>query len=501
MSEPYDVVVVGAGVVGAAIAWRLAADGVSVLWLEASHDVCEGASKANSGIACSGYDCPPGTQETELVLKSSPRWEQICADLDVPFKRIGELVLAFTDEEEARLPALAKEAAKNGILTEIVTGEEARQLAPAASPDALAALHVPSEAIIDPIRLTIGYAEAAVRNGADLRLSAPATGFRHNSAGALTHVVTPNETFAVRYAVNAAGLFADEVSSLAGGENYRIWPRKGQFLLVDREVGQWVSKILVPVPSEQTRGILAIPTTNRGVLLGPTAEDQDDKFDDATDPDVLERVFTQAKRLIPGVERSHVIKTFAGLRPASDMVYRVAQSTRVSNLVHAAGIRSTGVSSSPAVADRVRCILQEAGLEGPRNFRPVVRLPRTPRLAETPSERIGNLVERDPGYGVVVCACEHVSAAEIRASLTSAVPATSLDAVRKRTRASGGRCQGCYCLAGVGFMLSMAQDYEPWEVPRGKPGSHWGIPPTSEGSEHADPAQAQERSRPKAERR
>ena len=473
----YDVVVVGAGVVGAAIARRLSLDRLRVLWLEARHDVCEGASKGNSGIAASGYDVTPGTLEAELVVDSSRRWEELCADLDVPFRRCGSLALAFGAEDEKRLEHARAQAELNGVEVRVLTGRQALEVEPAASPRTSAALHVPGEAIVDPIRLTVAYAEVAVRNGVDLRLATPALGFEHDGGGRVVGVRTPQETFACRFVVNAGGLGADEVSTAAQAEEFRMWPRRGQFLLVDRAVGERVRTIVTPVPTERTRGILAIPTTNRSLLLGPTAEDRDDKEDRVTDPETLEEVFARATALVPGlgIEPRHVIKTFAGLRPASDRTYRVERSSSVTNLVHAAGIRSTGVSSSPGVGDRVHALLSQAGLTARPRPGALLRLPRVARLAELEAEEAVRLVEEDGRYRVVVCACEHVSAAEIRAALDSPVPATSLDAVRKRTRAAGGRCQGAYCSAGIGFLLSLARGLMPFAVPQGEPGSHWGV--------------------------
>jgi glycerol-3-phosphate dehydrogenase len=474
--EPYDVAVVGAGVIGAGIAARLSQDDLRVIWLEAAHDVAEGATKGNSAIAASGYDVEPGTLEAELVTASSRRWEAICADLDVPFRRVGCLVLAFTAAEERRLADLRAQAAANGVETAVVSGGRLGTLAPAASAAARAALHVPAEGIVDPIRLTIAWAELAVRNGVDLHLGTPARGFRRDDSGRIVAVETPRGAIPARFVVNAAGLRADEVSAMAGGEAFRIWPRKGQFLLVDRAAAAGVRHILAPIPGPDTRGTLVIPTTNGSLLLGPTAEDGEDKTDASTDAATLARVFAAANRLLAApVDRAHVTKAFAGLRPASDHLYRVERSTPVPNLVHAAAIRSTGVSSSPAVADRVRDVLVEAGLEARPRPGAVTRLERRARLAELPSGDVVTAPDPDGTARTVVCSCEHVTAAEIRAALTGPVPATSIDGVRKRTRACAGRCQGSYCLAGVGFMLSVERGLEPWQVEHGEPGSTWGI--------------------------
>lgn len=472
--RPYDVAVIGAGVVGAAVAWRLSHERLRVLWLEAEHDVAEGASKANSAIACSGFDTPPGTLETSLVRSSSTGWERLCAQLDVPFRRIGALVLGLGEEDDPLLEQAAERAKANGVAAELIDGQEARRLLAGAAPRARRALHVPDEGIIDPLRLTLGFAEAAVRGGVELRLSSPVIGMRATSDGAISHLTTPTGAFAVRSVVNAAGLQAGEVATAAGDEPFRMWPRKGQFLVVDRELGRTVTKILAPVPSPGTRGVLAVPTTNGSLLLGPTAVDGEDPGDKSTDQATLEDVFARARRLLPDLRAEHVIKSFSGLRPATDHVYRVQRSARVVNLVHAAGIRSTGVSSSPAVAELVRDLLAEIGVKrAPRA--PAHDLPRRPRIAELSSSAAVTLCAQDPAYRVLVCACEHVSAAEIRNALTGPIPARTIDGVRKRTRATGGRCQGAYCAAGVGFMLSVAHDLEPGLVPQTGPLSTWGV--------------------------
>lgn len=471
----YDVVIVGAGVIGSSIAWRLAQDRLRVLWLEAADDVAEGASKANSAIACSGFDLAPGTLESTMVRHSSPRWEELCASLDVPFQRVGELVLAMSDEDERALVELQQRATRNGVQTELLGLDDVRRLVPAVSAGIRGALHVPDEGIIDPMRLTIGYGESAVLAGVELRLGTPVVGFRRADDGSVTHVETPQGAFATRSVVNAAGLGAGHVAAAADDESLQLWPRKGQFLVVDRDVGRMVTKVLAPLPTARTRGVLAIPTTNGSLLLGPTAEDIDDVRDKQTDIEELDSVFAQARRLLPGLRPEHVIKTFAGLRPASTDGYRVAASETCPNLILAAGIRSTGVSSSPAVADHVHALLRNIGVSARRRQRVARALPRTPRIAEMSSPEAVALAKRDPAYRTIVCACEHVSAAEVRRATTGPIPARSLDGVRKRTRATGGRCQGSYCAAGVGFILSIEHGFEPSQVPQSGPLATWGV--------------------------
>jgi len=457
----FDVAVIGGGVVGSAIAMRLSLTRARVCLLEQADDLAEGASKGNSGIAECGYDTAPGSLETRLIRASSPRWEELSRRLDVPFKRLGSLCTALTEDQAERLPHLLDVAQANGVAAKLVTAEQARRLEPLISEQCRGALFLPEEGIIDPLRLTFGYAELAALNGAAIFLSAPVTGFER-ADGRIVAVVTPQATLKVRFVVNAAGVQADTISALAAGEAYRMWPRKGQFWILDREFGSQMRHLVVAVPTPATRGVLVVPTTHGSALLGPTAEDLEDRQDHATSPGTLQTVFEKARALVPSVSLDLTIKTFAGARPASDSVYRIQRDANVANLVHAAAIRSTGVSSSPTVADYVLDLLRGAGLDAPDRPEAATSIPPVPRLLFDPEPE--RLAAVDPRYRQVVCVCEQVTAAEIAAALTARVPARSIEGVRKRTRATGGRCQGAVCMAGVAFMCSLQLDSPPEQL-------------------------------------
>jgi glycerol-3-phosphate dehydrogenase len=468
-----DVVVIGGGVVGCAVAWRLSSTGARVTLVEAAHDLCEGASKGNTGIATSGGDCHPGTLELELVRRSSPGWEALCTRLDTPFHRIGTLAVALTEDDERRLPELLRDAHDCGAAAEIVTGDQARALEPLVSDEARAALHFPDDGIIDSIRLTIGYAELAARNGVEVLRGAPVHSIERDG-DRIVAVTAGDRRIATRSVVNAAGVEADTISGLAGGETFRTWPRQGQYWLLDRELGGRFRKVVGGVPTPVTRGIYCVPTTNRSLLLGPTAVDHEDRTDRAVDTETLDHVFDAAQRLVPSIGREHAIKTFASNRPASEPTYRIAVDAEVTNLVHAAGIRSTGVSSSPAVAEMVRGLLEGLGLPvGEQRPDAVTQLEPLPRLLGHASPE--QLFARDPRYGQVVCACEQVTAAEIAAVHGMAVPPTSLEGVRKRTRATGGRCQGSFCLAGVSFLHSLHAGRRPQQIAVSEPEATLGV--------------------------
>lgn len=451
--------------IGASVAACLSLTTATVCLLEAAGDLAEGASKGNGGIATCGFDAVPGTLEAELIVSSSPRWEELCDRLDVPFRRIGGLVVANTSSDVERLEALYRDATTNGCRTEVVSGARAREMEPLLNPECLAALWVPDDGIIDPMRLTIGYAELAAHNGADVRRRSPVVGFeRHGDV--LSEVHTPTGSIRARFVVNAAGLFADDIDSLAGADPCHMWPRRGQYWVLDRAFGSRLNHAIAPVPgstSTSARGVFVVPTTNGSVLIGPTAEDRQDVWDKSTDRETIGRLFARAQELVPSVSVDDAIKSFAALRPASDDVYRVRADSTITNLVHATGIRSTGVSSSPAVGDRVLDLLHGAGLKATQREWATTSLPRTPRFAFASDPTA--LANVDPRYGQIVCACEHVSAAEIAAALDMRVPARSIAGVRKRTRATGGRCQGSVCMAGVAFMCSLRMGIAPEDVP------------------------------------
>ncbi len=440
----YDVVIAGGGVVGCAIARRLSLTTARVALVEATDDVGEGASKGNTGIATCGADCPPGSLEAELVTRSSPGWEALCATLDTPFRRIGRLTVARTAEEERGLGQLLENARANGCDATIVGGEAARAIEPMVAPSARAALHVPGDGIVDPLRLTIGYAELAARNGVEVLLGSPVTDVRA-SGERLTHLETPHGPLGARFVVNAAGIEADTISQLAGGEPFSTWPRQGQFWLLDREIGARLGAIVGGVPTAQSRGVHCVPTTHGSLLLGPTARGGADRSDRAVDAASLDAIFAAARRLVPELERRWAIKTFAANRPASEPGYRIGIDRNRPNLVHAAGIRSTGVSSSPALAEHVHEILARAGAPV-QDERPgaMTALEPVPRLLGHPDPAA--LFARDPAYGEVVCVCEQVTAAEIAAAFRMRLRPRSVAGLRKRTHATAGRCQGAMCL-------------------------------------------------------
>jgi len=454
-----DVAVIGGGVIGAAIAARLSATTATVRLFERNDDVGDEASKGNAGIT-SSYYAEPGSLDAQVIGATHRRWEETCARLDVPFRRIGGLITALTDEEVAQLPPKLEEALGCGVRAEIIDGAQARGLEPLISPDCRQALWLPDEGIIDPMRLTVRLAQLAALNGADIRLSSPVVDFER-SGDEIVGVRTPHGVSGARFVVNAAGLGLGTISELARGESFRVWPRKGEYWLLDRQFGSRLRHIVFATPLPDTKGIHVVPTTNGSALLGPSAQDSDRPTDKETDEPTLTEVYERARRLVPSVSLDCAIKTFAAIRPASDERIRVRIDRAVPNLVHAAN-RSTGVSSSLGIADLVLDLLNDSGLDATEREDAIDHVRPVPRLVDAPDPAA--LPAIDPRYGQVVCVCEQVSAAEIAAALDGPIPARSIDAVRKRTRATGGRCQGAVCMAGVAFMCSIATGLPPGDL-------------------------------------
>lgn len=455
----FDVVVIGGGALGTAVASRVSSTTASVCLLEAETDVCEGASKGNAGIAVSYYG-PPGTLETELINRSYPGWEALCQRLDVPYRRVGAVMVALDDAEAERLGSTLEELREAGVRGELLDPEQVRALEPLVTKDCVAGLHMPDEGVIDPMALTVAYASLAAANGAAVRLGARVTSIRRQDDGT-SRVDFTGGSVRARFIVNAAGAGAGTISAMAGGEPLRCWPRKGQYAVLDRVVAQRLSHIVFCTHTATTKGINVVPTTHGSALLGPTALDHEDPEDKSTDPETIAALIASAARLVPAISADFVIKTFAANRPAGDEPHRLRFDRQAGHLLHCTD-RSAGISISPAAAEMALTLLRQAGLDARERPDAVRVLPHQARLrTEAEPQR---LIERDPLFGQVVCACEHVSAAEINHALEMPVPATSVDGVRKRTGAAYGRCQGSLCAAGISFMTALHTGTGPGSV-------------------------------------
>jgi glycerol-3-phosphate dehydrogenase len=440
----YDVAIVGAGVAGAAIAHRLAAYDCRTVLLEKECDVSFGVSKANSGIIHGGFHHPPSTLKARLEVAGNLMYDRLQQELHFPFRRCGIVVAAFGVEEMKAVEALYRQGVANkAIGIEICNRERILGLEPQLNQDVVGGLYAPGGGVIEPYRFVFSLIESALKNGVDLR-----TRFRLVRAEAgrkqfRLHSET-GESVRARFVVNAAGLYADEVSATCGGEQYRIVPRKGEEFLLDRNARGLPGKVVFPVPSRLSKGILVIPTVEGTCMVGPTASDQEDKEDRGTTRANLEAIFHSARRLIPSLSERDIITSFAGLRPTlpGDDFY-VELSERQPRLIQVAGIQSPGLTAAPAIGERVKDLLKQGGLgltERP-DYDPSIE--QVPRLRELSPEEADRLIARDPAYAEVVCRCESVSEAEIVAAIRRGH--TTMDGIKFYTRAQMGRCQGGFC--------------------------------------------------------
>ena len=447
----FDLAVIGAGTTGCAIARHLARFDLRIALVEAAEDVAAGSSRANSAIVHAGFDAKPGSLMARLNVRGNAVFEDWCRDLSIPYNRCGSLVAAFSPEDEATLRDLLARGEANGVPDlRIVSGDEARALEPRLSKEAVAALWAPTAAIACPYEFCIACAENARANGAVWKLGSPVRAMR--DLGDAVKVTAGGETFRARFVVDAAGVFADDVARLLGDDSFSIHARKGEYLLLDRAAAP-LSRVLFPCPTKLGKGILVSPTVDGNTFAGPTAVDQESKTDTSVTAEGIATLKKVGLKSVPDLDFRKAITLFAGLRAQpSEGDFVLRPSAACPRLVLAAGICSPGFTSAPAIAETVEGLLAEAGLElrpradwNPRRKRPV------PFRKMDAAARAAAIAE-NPLHGRIVCRCETVTEAEIVDAIRRG--ATTLDAVKRRTRAGMGRCQGGFCSPRVMEILA-----------------------------------------------
>jgi glycerol-3-phosphate dehydrogenase len=454
-SHTYDVVVIGAGIVGSAIARKLAGYRLSVALLDGRDDVGEGTSKANTAILHTGFDAKPGTLESRMVSEGYHLLSDYAKQTGIPVEPVGAILVAWDDEQLAALPSLQEKAAANGYdKTEIIDADEVYRQLPHIGPGALGGLTVPGESIICTWTTNFALATDAVRRGTTLLLSRWVRSVTTEGDATVLH--TSAGDVRARWVVNAAGLGGDTIDELFGHDRFHITPRRGELFVFDKQARPLVDKIVLPVPSARGKGVLVSPTVYGNVMLGPTAEDLSDRTDTGTSEAGLAFLREKGEQLMPVLLEEEVTATYAGLRAASDTPDYIIEVDTDQRYVLAGGIRSTGLTSGMAVAEYVDRLLRDSGaldLE-PRDDLPDP--PRMPNLGEAfprPYQDAARILA-DPAYGKIVCFCERVTAGEIRDTFCSTIPPTTLEGLRRRTRAQNGRCQGFFCGAEVSELFA-----------------------------------------------
>jgi glycerol-3-phosphate dehydrogenase len=458
------IAVIGAGAVGSLIAREACRYDAEVHLFERCADVGWGISKANSAIVHAGFHDTPGTMRARFCQTGNAAFPALCAELDVPLEPCGAYVLAFTPDQERALAGLIDQGERNGVpdLT-LHSPEGIHANEPNVHPDVRIGLWSPTVAITEPWALAIAATENAMNNGLTLHLSEEVTGLRV-VRGRIAGLRSARRVYSIDVVINAAGLFADQISAMAGVSFPRLFPRRGEYILLDKQLRGFVRTVLFPAPTDRSKGILVLPTIDGGVLLGPNAEDlQVDARESVNTTAVgLETVVEGARKLVPSLDLARQVKTFAGLRPETPQRDFVLGPTVVRGFFQAAAMRSPGLTAAPSVAKwLIDEVARDFGLEPSTEF--ASRRSGIPKPSELDDEALDALISRDARYERVVCYCNEVTEGEVLEAIRRG--ARSVDGVKFRTRAGFGRCQGGSCSARILALLARELGVSPVDVP------------------------------------
>ena len=449
----YDVAVVGAGVIGSLIARELSRYNLKIALVEKCNDMAMGTSKANSAIVHAGFDAKPGSLKAKLNVEGAALMPELCKKLSVPFKPVGSLVVAFSDEEIETLNELLERGKSNGVPgLEIYNTEKLREAEPNISDEAKAALWAPSAGIVCPYELTIAAAENAVVNGTDFIRN-----FEVNSLQFINNsfIISDGEKeIEADYIINSAGVYCDEIAALIGDTSIHTTPRKGEYMLCDKSIGKLANHTIFQCPSKMGKGILVTPTVDGNLLLGPSALDIEDKNDVSTTAETLADILDIAKKSVPCLTTRDVITSFAGLRAhCSRNDFIIEPSEMNDHFINVAGIESPGLSSAPAIAVYVRdIILGKIDVNKKADF--IDEREEPVRFRHMSNEERKAVIAKNPAYGRIICRCETITEGEILDAIHAPAGARDVDGVKRRTRAGMGRCQGGFCGSKVVELLA-----------------------------------------------
>ena len=447
----YDVAIIGGGVVGTAIGRELARYKLRVAIFEKEAELAFGVSKSNSGIIHPGTQHSPGTLKGRLCVEGNILTRKASRELSIYFKEVGELIVAFNDEEYERLLQLEKDGKAMGVPgLKIVDKAWLKKHEPNLSGEAKHALYAPTAGIISPYRWVYDLAENAARNGVEIHTGTKVENILPKKPG--FEIISSKDIFYARYVINAAGLYADEISRMVGVNNFKITPRKGEEFLLDKKRENLTRHLLFPLPSKTSKGILVTRTSDGNPMIGPTAEDVKDKEDLSTTEAGLKKVLDGAKLLVPAINGNDIIAYFAGLRPVAGDDFIIRHEDKAPGFINVAGIQSPGLTAAPAIALMVAGILKDNGLAMKKKF--IFRKYRKKEfhLFAMALKKAEQLIKKDPSYGDIVCRCEMVSAKEVREAIVRG--AKTMDGIKFRTRAQSGRCHGSFCTSRVMKILS-----------------------------------------------
>ncbi len=466
----YDVIVIGAGVTGAAVARYLSRYDARILVLERASDVCEGTSKANSAIVHAGFDAEYGSMMAKFNVRGSEMMEDLSKELDFAYDRCGSLVVALSEEDLPKLQALYENGVKNGVRDlRIVSREELLEMEPNISDAAVSALYAPTGGIVCPFELTIALSENAAVNGAEFLFNAEVQKVVPEDGGFT--VESSKGSFTARAVVNAAGVYADLFHNQLAEKKIHITPRKGEYLLLDHTAYGFVKHTIFQLPGEYGKGVLVSPTVHKNIIVGPTANDIEDKEGVNTTAEGLREVIEKSALAVRNLPTRQTITSFAGLRAHEDShEFVIGEVPEHPGFFDCAGIESPGLSSAPAIGEEVSDqIAARLGL--PRKAQFIAERKGIVKAAELSLEERNELIRKEPAYGQIICRCESVSEGEILDAIRRPLGATTLDGVKRRVRAGMGRCQAGFCSPRVMEILARELHQDLSEITKKGPGS------------------------------
>ena len=488
MSKSHDIIIIGGGIVGCMAARALSRFDLDILLIEKESDIGMGASSANSAIVHAGHDPIPGSLKAEMNIKANPMWDQLAAELDFPYDRRGAYIVAVGDEQCAELDNLLVRGKQNGVPVEIVSADKIRQLEPNINPEVSGALYTPSGGICDPFAVTLAAAENAVMNGVKILNNICFEDFIIEN-GKIIGIHTNQGDIASRWVINAAGPYADMVMHKAGiRQDFKITPRRGEYVVLDRAEFN-TNLVMFPVPTKTSKGILVTATMHGNTIIGPNAQNIENKSDTAVTADGFNEIWQGALNLVPSLNQRHIIASFAGLRAAGnarctapgidyDHDFIIEIPEEIKGLVNLGGIESPGLTAAPAIAEMIIELLTEAGetLKPKSSWDPI--RPSRPCFRHLSPQEQEELIKKDPRYARVICRCEMVTEGEILAELHSPVPARSYDAIKRRTWLGTGRCLGSFDMPRVVDIMVRELGLSPFEVTKKGSDSTFLVRPT-----------------------
>ncbi|MBU3128919.1 FAD-dependent oxidoreductase [Clostridium tagluense] len=446
----YDVVIIGAGVVGSAIARNLSRYNLKVCILEKEDDVSTGASKANSGIVHGGYAAKYGTLKGQLCGKGNKMYRKLQEELNFGYRKTGALVIGFNEEDEKKIKELYENGLKMGCDDlEIIRGDKLKEIEPNLNSDVTVALYAKSVGVTSPYEFTIALVENAITNGVELKLLSEVLSIENLEEKFIVH--TNKEDIEARYVINAAGQYSDKIANMLGMDDFEIMPKKGQYILMGKDQGHLVNTVIFQVPTDKGKGILVTTTYHGNFMIGPNSEEISDKDDVATTTETLKDVIDTARRSIPDFDVRKTLTTFSGIRASSNTGDFIIEESHVKKFINVAGIDSPGLTSSPAIAEMVADILVKSGLvlQEKDNFISY----RKGIIVKKDNNFHGKIDDEDPAKNII-CRCEVVTEAEIVDAIHRNIPINSTDAIKRRTRAGMGTCQANFCRSRVKAIIA-----------------------------------------------